>query len=52
MLPSTTVVGVTFMIFSNIRYNIFCHKPFKAFLESQVSEDKPIWLFTIKKLLF
>ena len=32
---------------SNIKY-IFCNEPFKAFLECQMSKDKPVSLLAIK----
>ena len=50
MLPSTTVAKRRLSLWytkSKIRY-IFCNKPFKAFLEGQVSKDKPTRLFAIK----
>ena len=30
----------------------FCNKPFKAFLEDQISKDKPTCLLAIKNLFF
>ena len=54
MLPSTTVVKRRLSsqhIKSNIRY-IFCNKPFKAFIEGQMSKDKPTPLLAIKNLRF
>ena len=54
MLPSTTVVKRRLSsqhTKSNIRY-IFCNKPFKAFIEGQMSKDKPTPLLAIKNLRF
>ena len=54
MLATTTIAIMGLHLrynSSNIRY-IFCNKPFQAFLEHQISKDKPTSLPTIKKLNF
>ena len=54
MLPSTVVVVRQLPLRynkCNIKY-IFCNKPFKAFLDVQMSKVKPTPLLAIKNLLF
>ena len=50
MVPSTAVVirGLSLRCDSSNIVYIFCNKPFKAFLERQMSKDKLTLLFAIK----
>ena len=53
MLPSTAIVKRRLCLLyniSNVSY-IFCNTYFKAFLERQVSKDKPTPWLEIKNLL-